>query len=159
MKKNTVESNQIWSPFSQLPLVHKPNNWWTTTLDLSKLIQFLQGGEIQNGDTGNHQNLPPARVVGYLNRFQGSLLPYTNTGTVQEVHKISHPRQIISVQGTAIRTVHSPHEVYGDSKEVKLMVTHRGIRIHQYLDDWLVRARSHQVCLQHIQVLVRIVRN
>ena len=36
------------------------------------------------------------------------------------------------------------------------MATHRGIRTHQYLDDWLVRARSHQVCLQHIQELVRI---
>ena len=29
-------------------------------------------------------------------------------------------------------------------KEVKLMAIHKGIRIHQYIDDWLVRARSHQ---------------
>ena len=36
------------------------------------------------------------------------------------------------------------------------MAIHEGIRIHQYLDDWLVRARSHQVCLQHTQDLVRI---
>ena len=28
------------------------------------------------------------------------------------------------------------------AKEVKLMAIHKGIRIHQYLDDWLVRARS-----------------
>ena len=42
------------------------------------------------------------------------------------------------------------------AKEVKLMVTHKGIRIHQYLDDWLVRARSHQVCLQHTQDLVKM---
>ena len=27
------------------------------------------------------------------------------------------------------------------------MAIHKGIRIHQYLDDWLVRARSHQICL------------
>ena len=40
------------------------------------------------------------------------------------------------------------------AKEVKLVALHRGIRIHQYLDDWLVRARSHQVCLQHTQELV-----
>ena len=31
-------------------------------------------------------------------------------------------------------------------KEVKLMAFQRGI-IHQYLDDWLVRATSHQTCL------------
>ena len=36
------------------------------------------------------------------------------------------------------------------------MAIHRGIRIHQYLDDWLVRATSHQACLQHTQKLVEI---
>ena len=36
------------------------------------------------------------------------------------------------------------------------MAIHKGIRIHQYLDDWLVRARSHQICLQHLQDLVKI---
>ena len=38
-------------------------------------------------------------------------------------------------------------------KEVKLQ---KAKRIHQYLDDWLVRARSHQTCLQHTQTLVAI---
>ena len=38
------------------------------------------------------------------------------------------------------------------------MATHRGIRIHQYLDDWLVRATSHQVSLQHTQDLVKLCR-
>ena len=41
-------------------------------------------------------------------------------------------------------------------KEVKLMAIHKDLRIHQYLDDWLVRARSHQACLQHTQELVKI---
>ena len=36
------------------------------------------------------------------------------------------------------------------------MAIHKVIRIHQYLDDWLVRAGSHQVCLQHTQELVQI---
>ena len=34
------------------------------------------------------------------------------------------------------------------------MALKRGIRIHQYLDNWLVWARSHQTCLQHTQTLV-----
>ena len=41
------------------------------------------------------------------------------------------------------------------AKELKLMAIHKGIRI-QYLDDRLVRAASHQVCLQHTQNLVKI---
>ena len=36
------------------------------------------------------------------------------------------------------------------------MAIHKGIRIHQYLDDWLVRVRSHQVCLQHTWDLVKL---
>ena len=36
------------------------------------------------------------------------------------------------------------------------MATRRGIRIHQYLDDWLVRANSYPVCRQHTQILVQM---
>ena len=36
------------------------------------------------------------------------------------------------------------------------MAIHKGIRIHQYLDDWLVRATSHQDCLQHTRTLVKM---
>ena len=40
----------------------------------------------------------------------------------------------------------------------ELMALQKGIRIHQYLDDWLVRATSHQTCLQHTQTLVALCR-
>ena len=52
----------------------------------------------------------------------------------------------------------APMEFTIIAKEVKLMAIHNGIRIHQYLDDWLVRATSHQVCLQHTQVLIKMCR-
>ena len=50
----------------------------------------------------------------------------------------------------------APMEFTVVAKEVKLMAIHKGIRIHQYLDNWLVRARSHQICLQHKQDLVKM---
>ena len=50
----------------------------------------------------------------------------------------------------------APMEFTVLAKEVKLMAIHKGIRIHQYLDDWLVRARSQQTCLQHTQILVKM---
>ena len=56
------------------------------------------------------------RGVGYLNRLQGHLLPYTNTGTIQGIYEISHPSLDIPVQGCAIRFVHSTHGVHCDSK-------------------------------------------
>ena len=42
------------------------------------------------------------------------------------------------------------------AKVLKLMAIHKGIIIGQYLDDWLVKATSHQVCLQHTQERVKI---
>ena len=52
----------------------------------------------------------------------------------------------------------APMEFTVVAKEVKLMALQRGIRTHQYLDDWLVRATSHQTCLQHTQTLVALCR-
>ena len=77
---------------------------------------FPHGGEIQNGDTGNHQDIPPTRGVGHLNRFQGRLLPHTNTGTVREIPEISCPRSDIPVQGSALWSVHSTLGVHCNSK-------------------------------------------
>ena len=62
------------------------------------------------------RHLPPTRGVGYLNRFQGRLLPYTNTGTVQEISEISRPGSELPVQSTAIWFVHSTHGVHCSSK-------------------------------------------
>ena len=75
-----------------------------------------QGGEIQNGDTRNHQNIPPARGMGHLDRFQGCLLPHSNTGTIQEISKISCPGPDIPIQGTPFRSVHSAFGVHCNSK-------------------------------------------
>ena len=68
---------------------------------------FPQDGEIQNGDTRNHQDIPPARGVGYFHRFHRRLLPYTNTGMVKEISEISCTGSDIPVQGSALWSVHS----------------------------------------------------
>ena len=49
----------------------------------------------------------------------------------------------------------APMEFTVVAKEVKLMAIHK-IHQCQYLDDLLVRAKSHQVCLQHTQDLVKM---
>ena len=73
---------------------------------------FSQSGEIQNGNTGNHQNIPPARGVGHLSGLQGCLLPYSSTGPVQEISQIPCPGSDLPIQGIAFRTVHSTHGVH-----------------------------------------------
>ena len=110
-------------------LVPNPDSRWRPILDLSKPNLL-----------GDHQDLPPIRGVGYINRFQGYLLPYTYTRTIQGMPEISHPRlgipvllpytytrtiqgmpEIshprlgIPVQCPAIRSVHSTFGVHHDT--------------------------------------------
>ena len=75
-----------------------------------------QDREIQDGNTGNHQNIPPARGVGNLSRFQGCLLPHTYTGTVQEISQIPCSRSDISIQGSSLWSFHSSHGVHSGSQ-------------------------------------------
>ena len=77
---------------------------------------FPQDRKIQDGDTGNHQNISPTGRMGNLHRLQGRLLPHSDTGTVQEVPQILYPGTDLPVQSTAVRSVDSPYGVYYYSK-------------------------------------------
>ena len=83
---------------------------------LEQIKPFSQGGEIQDGNTGNHQDLPSDRGVGHLYRLQGRLLPHSYTGTVQEIPKISCPGPNIPIQGPALWSVHSTFGIHNSSK-------------------------------------------
>ena len=63
------------------------NLWASSTVLGSKTTQPLEtyARSEQTKPFGDHQDHPPTMGVGYLNRFQGCLLPYTNTGTVQDI--------------------------------------------------------------------------
>ena len=80
---------------------------------------FPQGRKIQNGNTRNYPDFPPTRGVGDLNRFQRCLLPYTNTGTIQEIPEISCPGPDIPIQGSTVRSVNSPPGIHCCSKGSK----------------------------------------
>ena len=77
---------------------------------------FPQSGKVQDGDTGNHQNIPPARRVGHLSRLQRCLLSHTDTGTIQKSSTFSCPGPDLPVQSIAFRPVHSAHGVHGISQ-------------------------------------------
>ena len=54
--------------------------------------------------------------MGHLDRFQGRLLPHSETGTVQEIFEISCPGPDLPVQSTSFRFVNSAHGVHCNSK-------------------------------------------
>ena len=108
---------------------------------------------VQNGDPIDNKDLLSGRGVGHFHRLRGRILPHTSSQSVQEVHAFSHPGSVLPVQISTLWSVHSTYGVHSG-----LMALQMGIRTHQYLDDWLVRAMSHQTCLQHTQTLVALCR-
>ena len=84
--------------------------------------------------------------MGNVHRFQRGLLLYTD---IEAVQKYIVQGQSYQIKALPFGLSTAPMEYIVIAKEVKLMALHKGMRIHQYLDDWLVRARSRQIWLQH----------
>ena len=117
---------------------------------------ITQGTKIQNGNSGNYQSIPPTRGVGDLNRLQGCLLPHSMQEQSRKYLRFHIQGQTYQFKALpfGLPTAHMEFTVI--AKQVKILATQKGIRIHQYLDNWLVKARSHQVCLQHTKGLVQM---
>ena len=77
---------------------------------------FSQGGEIQNGNPGNHPDFPPTRGMGHLNRFQGRLLSHTHTPEVSKISQISCPGPDLPVQSTSLWPLNSSYGVHCNSQ-------------------------------------------
>ena len=118
--------------------------------------QIPQGRKIQNGDTRNNPDLPTDRGVDHVHRFQRLLLSYTHTKPIRKYLRFHVQGKTYQFKALPFGLSTAPLEFTVVTKEVKLMTLQKGIRIHQYLDDWLVRARCNQTCLQHTQTLVAL---
>ena len=99
-------------------IVSSPKTKQSVETDLgSEQSEFLpQGGEIQDGDPGNHQDITPTRRMDHLHRLQGCILPHPSTGTVQEISEISCSRTNIPIQSPTIRIFDGTTGVHCSSK-------------------------------------------
>ena len=140
----------VFGPQTQQPVETYPRP--------EQLEQIFKNTIIQNGDPRDNKDLPANRGMGDFNRFQGRILPHTYTEVIQSKKYMHFHIQDKSYQFKALSFGLStaPMEFTVVAKEVKFLALQRGIRIHQYLDDWLVRARSHQICLQHTRTLTSL---
>ena len=157
VNKNAVEpvANQNSLGFyNRLFLVPKPNKRWRPILDLSTLNTFL--------NTESFKMETPETIRTSLQTGEWfTSIDFKDAYFHIPIHSQSRKYMRFHVQGRSYQfkalpfgLSTAPMEFTVVAKEVKLMALQRGIRIHQYLDDWLVRATSHQSCLQHTQTLV-----
>ena len=142
--------------FNRLFLVPKPNNKWRPILDLSNFNQFLKAQKfkmetpetirtsLQQGEWVTSIDFKDAYFHTPIQEQSRIYLRFHIQGRTYQFKALPFGLSTAPMEFTVI------------AKEVKIMATQKGMRIHQYLDDWLVRARSHQVCLQHTRVLVQM---
>ena len=140
-------------------LVPKPNNRWRPILDLSQLNLYLASASfkmetpetirlsLQQGEWVTSLDFSDAYFHIPINPRSWKFLRF---------HLNNQSYQFTSLP-FGLST--APLEFTKVVKEVKLMAQARGIQIHQYLDDWLLRAPSHETCLRHTQTLLDLCRN
>ena len=151
-----VENQNSLGFYNRLFLVPKPNNWWRPVLDLSTLNTFL--------NTESFKMETPETIRTSLQaREWVTSIDFKDTYFHIPIHSQSRKYMHFHLQGWSYQFKALPFslstalmEFTVVAKEVKLMALQRGIRIHQYLDDWLVRASTHDTCLQHTQTLVNL---
>ena len=126
--------------YNRLFLVPKPNNRWRPILDLSTLNTFL------NTESFKMETPETIRTSLQLGEWITSI-NFKDAYFHIPIHSQSRKYMHFHIQGQSYQFKALPFGLSMEftvvAKEVKLMALQRGIRIHQYLDDWLVRATSH----------------
>ena len=145
--------------FNRLFLVPKPDNKWRPILDLSNLNPFLKTEKFKMETPETIKtSLQKGEWVTSID-FKDAYFHIPIQGQSRKYLRFHFQGQTYQFKALPFGLSTAPMEFTIIAKEVKLMAIQNGIRIHQYLDDWLVRATSHQVCLQHTQVLVKMCRH
>ena len=152
MDKNAIElvhKQTSLGFFNRLFLVPKPNNKWRPILDLSNLNLFLK--------TEKFKMETPETIRTSLQQGEWvTSIDFKDAYFHIPIQEQSRKYLRFHIQGQTFQfkvlpfgLSTAPMEFTVIAKELKLMAIQKGIRIHQYLDDWLVRATSHRDCLQH----------
>ena len=139
--------------YNKLFLVPKPNNRWRPILDLSTLNKFLkpESFKMETRET-KRTSLQAGEWVTSID-FKDAYLHIPIQNHSRKYMRCDVQGQFYQFKAIPFGPSTAPMEFILLAKEVKLIVLQKGIRIHQYLDHWLVRARFHQTCLQHTQNL------
>ena len=113
---------------------------------------FSTRRKVQNGNARVHQDFSDSGGMGSVNRPVGRLPPHPHPSKLKEVSKILP--QVFQFTSLPFGLATAPQVFTMVVKEVKLMALSRGLRLHQYLDDWLIRSQSQEEALVNTRTVV-----
>ena len=94
--------------------------------------------------------------MGIVDRPIRRLHSHPHPPKLKEIPKVLPQVSGVPVHLPPFRTSHSPQVFTMIVKEVKLMTLSRGRRLHQYLDDWLIRSQSQEEAQVNTEAVVDI---
>ena len=143
--------------YNRLFIVPKPNNKWRPILDLSELNLFLHSEtfKMETPET-IRLSLQKGEWVTSLD-FRDAYFHIPINPRSRKYLRFHLHGQTFQFRALPFGLATAPLEFTKVVKEVKLMAQSRGIRIHQYLDDWLLRAPCRETCVNQTQTLMALV--
>ena len=113
-----------------------------------------QHRHFQNGNSGDNPAILTDRGVGHIARLQRRILPHPNCPKVKEVSQVLPVQTNLPVHISPLWSGHSSAGVHQGGQGGETYGPR--VRIHQYLDDWLLRPPSPEICLHHTQTLLAL---
>ena len=126
---------------------------------LKQAQHFSTCRKVQNGNSRVHQDLPDSRGMGIVDKPTGRLPSNPHPPKLKEIPKVLPQVTGVLVHLHPFWTSHSPQVFTMIVKEVKLMALSRGLRLHQYLDNWLIRSQSQEEAQVNTQAMVDLTRS
>ena len=162
----------VWSLLAKQAIerVHNPSSQIFTTPSFWFQNQTTDGGHFgsqcskpvsacknfQDGNPRVHKVVSSARGMGHIARLQLCLLPHSHKPGFPKISTVPSGRSNSVILSLAIRPLHCSYGVHHCGQGVKLMAQAKGIRLHQYLDDWLIRSQTKESCSYQTQALLTL---
>ena len=152
-----VENQRSLGFYSRLFLVPKPGNRWRPVIDLSHLNQFL---DIRTFRMETPESIRASLRVGEWVTSIDLQDAYFHIPIHPRYHKylrFVHQGKVYQFRALPFGLATAPLIFTRLGKEVKLMALARGIRLHTYLDDWLIRGDSPGQTRAYTQEMIQLI--
>ena len=140
--------------YSRLFLVPKPHQRWRPVIDLSRPNTFLHVEKFKmETPESTRTSLIPGEWVSSIDLSDAypHIPIHPNS---RKYLRFCHRSPVFQFTSLPFGLATAPQVFTMFVKQVKLMALSRGLRLHQYLDDWLIRSQSQEEAQVNTQAVV-----
>ena len=149
-----VENVKSLGFYSRLFLVPKLHQRWRPVIDLSRLNTFLLVERFKMETPESiRASLIPGEWVSSID-LSDAYIHIPIHPNSRKYLRFCHRSQVFQFTSLPFGLATAPQVFTMIVKEVRLMALSKGIRLHQYLDDWLIRAQSQEEAQVNTQTAV-----